>query len=69
MPILGQLRDGDLSLHMRFLPETRHRFERHNSRDLRARLSVPESAYLDSTNFEAACISGHPPNNLPAFCP
>lgn len=51
--VLSCLRDGDLLLQTRLIPETRLRYELPYSRDLPARLLVSGSPYLDSKIYEA----------------
>lgn len=53
MSILSNLRDGDLPLQMRLVPETRLRYDLPYSRDFPARLLVSGSPYLDSIVYEA----------------
>jgi hypothetical protein len=53
MSILSSIRDGDMLLQMRLVPETRLRYELPYSRNLPARLLVSGSPYLDSSIHEA----------------
>jgi hypothetical protein len=51
--LFRRVRDGDLLLQMRLVPETRLRYELPYSQDFPARLLVSGSPYLDSTIYDA----------------